>query len=269
MKLKMYICYMKQPQSRIILIFLPVLFACQNPQKNKTTSQAPAVAETSANSQVQLLTCNMLTDKKLVYEIAKTVIDKNESGNIWNLSEIDTTDYFTTEDYFTNTTTKNRLVVIGGEAGLSAGSTDHLLLLFSCTDTSKIIWYEQTGEVTPADITDVNGDGIKEIVSNTGGVWMGECFDNYKIYNYKEGKRNTMFSARSFSLIGCGRDDLAESFKKGDTIENTLNCSLQKQNDKIPFIKQVQTVKIYQGGETEEEITKRLKVVVDSKEIRL
>lgn len=261
---------MKQPLlSRIIYILLPVLFACNNPQENKNTSQALAVAESTSNSQVHSLTCNMLTDKKLVYDIAKTVIDKNESGNIWNLSEIDTTDYFTTEDYFTNTTTKNRLVVIGGEAGMSAGSADHLLLLFSCTDTSKVIWYEQTGEVTQADITDVNGDGIKEIVSNTDGVWMGECFDNYNIYSYKDGKRNTVFAARSFSLLGCGRDDLAESFKKGDTLEKTLNCSLQKQNDKASFIKQIQTVKIYQGGETEDEITNRLKVVVDSMEVRL
>lgn len=260
---------MKKTLSRIVYILLPVLFACNNPQKNKNTTQAPAEVENKPNSQVQLFTCSMLTDKKLVYDLAKTVIEKNESGNIWNLSEIDTTNYFTTEDYFTNTTTKNRLVVIGGEAGMSAGSANHLLLLFSCTDTSKVIWHEQTGEVTAADITDVNGDGIKEIVSNTSGVWMGECFDNYNIYSYKEGKRNTVFSARSFSLLGCGRDDIAETFKQGDTIEKTLNCSLQKPNDKTSIIKQIQTVKIYQGGETEDEITKRLKIVVDSMEIRL
>lgn len=260
---------MKQPLSRVILILLPVLFACNNPQENKNTADAPAVAESKSSSQVHSLTCNMLTDKKRVYDLAKSVIEKNESGNIWNLSEIDTTDYFTTEDYFTNTTTKNRLVVIGGEAGMSAGSADHLLLLFSCTDTAKVIWYEQTGEVTPTDITDVNGDGIKEIISNTGSVWMGECFFNYKIYNLKDGKRNTVFAARSFSLLGCGRDDVAESLKKGDTIENTRTCTLYTHYDKPPFIKQVQTIKIYQGGETEEEITKRLKVVVDSTEIRL
>jgi hypothetical protein len=260
---------MKKPLSKIIFILLPVLLACNNPQDNKNTSQAPAVAESKPNSQVQLLTCNMLTNKKLVFDIAKTVIDKNESGNIWNLSEIDTTDYFTIEDYFTNTTTKNRLVVIGGEAGLSAGSANHLLLLFSCADTAKVIWYEQTGKVTPADITDVNGDGIKEIIGNTGYVWMGECGDNYRIYNLKGGNKNILFSAQSSSLIGCGRDDLAESFKKGDTLERSYDCSLQKANDKSSIIRQIQTVKIYQGGETEEEIEKLLKVIVDTTEVRL
>lgn len=227
------------------------------------------MVESKPNSQVQLLTCNMLTDKKRVYDIARTVIDKNESGNIWNLSEIDTTDYFTIEDYFTNTTTKNRLVIIGGEAGMSAGSADHLLLLFSCADTAKVIWYAQTGKITAADITDVNGDGIKEIICNTGYVWMGECGDTYRIYNFKGGNKNIIFNAHSTSFIGCGRDDLAESFKKGDTLEHSYDCTLQKQNDKTSVIRQIQTVKIYEGGTTDEEIEKRVKVIVDTTEVRL
>ncbi|HEY8893277.1 MAG TPA: hypothetical protein VIM79_00565 [Niastella sp.] len=260
---------MTQPLCRIILIVLPILFACNNPQENRNTTQAPVVAESKTNSQAQLLTCNMLTDKKPVYDIAKTVIGKNESGNVWNLSEIDTTDYFTIEDYFTNTTTKNRLVIIGGEAGMSAGSADHLLLLFSCTDTAKVIWYEQTGKITAADITDVNGDGIKEIICNTGYVWMGECGDHYRIFNFINGNKNMIFSAQSSSLIGCGRDDLAASFKKGDTLEHRYDCSLQKRNDNTSVIRKIQTVKIYEGGETDEEIGKRVKVIVDTTEVRL
>jgi hypothetical protein len=115
----------------------------------------------------------------------------------------------------------------------------------------------------------VNGDGIKEIISNTSYVWMGECGDNYRIYNLKGANKNTLFSAQSSSLIGCGRDDLAESFKKGDTLERSYDCSLQKLNDKSSVIRQIQKVKIYQGGETDEEIEKQLKVIVDTTEIRL
>jgi hypothetical protein len=254
---------MKQSLSRIILILLPILFACNTRKENKPNEQQVQAL------QAHTVDCNIITDKLYIYNISKTIIDKNEGGRIWNLSEIDTTDFFTIEDNFINAVTKNRLVVIGGKAGMSAGSADHLLLLFSCTNTLRIVWYGQTGKVTAADITDVNGDGIKEIVCNTGGVWMGECFDHYSIYNFKDGNKNTVFSAQSTSLLGFGRDDLAEAFKQGDTLEKSYDCSLQKLYDKTSFIRQIQTVKIYQGGETDEEITKRLKVVVDTTEIRL
>lgn len=256
--------FTKLPLITSMIFLLTILFACNTGQENKPNGQ-PVRAQVQAHK----VDCNVITDKLYIYNISNTIIDKDQNGRIWNLSEIDTADFFTTEDHFINATTKNRLVIVGGEAGLSAGSANHLLLLFSCADSLRVVWYEQTGKVTAADITDVNGDGIKEIISNTGGVWMGECFDHYSIYNFKEGNKNTLFSAQSTSLLGCGHDDMAEAFKKGDTLENRYDCSLQKLNDKTSVVRKIQTVKIYQGGETEEEINNRLKVVVDTTTVRL
>jgi hypothetical protein len=252
-----------------IFVLLSLLFSCNGRGEKNTGGHTVSLEQKQANPQEHPIDCNVITDKLFIYNISHSIIDKDGYGRIWNLSEIDTTDVFTTEDYFINATTKNRLVVIGGEAGLSAGSADHLLLMFSCTDSLRVVWYEQTGKVTPADITDVNGDGIKEIVSNTGYVWMGECGDHYSIFNFKDGNKNILFSAQSISLLGCGHDDLAEPFKQGDTVENSFNCKLQKQSDKTSAIRQIQTVKIYQGGKTDEEITKRLKIIIDTTEIPL
>lgn len=251
------------------IFLLPVFFACENGEEKSISGQVTPQEKKQTNIQAHTFDCHTLTNKQVIYNLAKEIIEKNESGGIWNLSDIDTTDFFTTEDYFINANTKNTLISIGGEAGLSAGSANHLLILFSCTDTLGVVWYEQTGKVTAADITDVNGDGIKELVCNTGYVWMGECGDNYRIVNFKDGRKNILFNAHSTSLLGCGRDDVFEFVKQGDTVENSYNCSLQKLNDKSSVIRQIQTVKIYQGGETEEEITNRLKVVVDTMEVQL
>jgi len=164
--------------------------------------------------------CNRLTDKKVIYEIAKSIINSNNE-NIWNLHDIDTTDFFTTEDYFTNSETKNRLVLIGGEAGTSAGTARNLLILFSCTDSLNVIWSEQVSKFTQDDIVDVNGDGIKEIVMNTGWAWMGEIGDYYEIFNFKDEKKNDIFTARSKSVIdGDEFFGYPEFYKRGDTLES-------------------------------------------------
>ena len=247
---------MGKPIYLIILILILGLFACKN-------------FTDKARKQELQFDCNSLTDKKVIYKIAKSIIDKHDNDQIWNLSEVDTSDFFTTEDFFTNSKTKNRLVLIGGNAGMSAGTADNLLILFSCSDTLNILWSGQIGDFNQSDIIDVNGDGVKEIVCNSSMMWMGECNDSYNIFNFKDGKQNFIFGVHSNSVIDCGYDNIAELYKQGDTLENMFDCSLLKLKDKEYGVRQIHTIKIHNGGQTDEEMLKKIKVIMDTTIVKL
>jgi hypothetical protein len=208
--------------------------------------------------------CSSINDKKVLLEIANGIIAKHDNPEIWNLTDPDTTFFFSTENYFTNSKTKTTLVLLGGNAGLSSGSADRLLMLFSCTDTLNLLWSGQIGPITESDIIDVNGDGIVEIIYTSNDIWMGECGDQFYILNFKEGKQNTIFQALSMSLIDCGLDISEKNIVVGDTLENTFNCSLEKLNDREYSIKQIRTTKIHNGGNTEEEIIKKAITTIDT-----
>ena len=214
--------------------------------------------------------------KNKIYEIAKSIIDnKDNNENIGNLYGITTTSFFTTEDYFTNSETKNRLVLISGEAGTSSGTARNLLILFSGIDTYNVIWSGQVSEFIQDDIVDINGDGIKEIVMNSGWVWMGYIGEYYQIFNFKNGKKNDIFTVRSTSVLDCDYDgndvfmNYPDLYKQGDTLENKFDCSLIKLNDTEYGVKQIHTVKIHNGGQTEQEILKKVKVFSDTTNIKL
>ena len=224
---------------------------------------------TAATPQAHQFDCNSLSDKKVIYKIAASIIDKHDNKQIWNLSEIDTTGFFTTEDYFTNSKSKNRLVLVGGNAGMSSGTADNLLIVFSCSDTFNIVWAGQVGDITQADIADLDGDGIKEIVCNASMMWMGECDDSYTIFNFKDGKQHFIYTAHSTSFLDCGRDNLGKLFKPGDTLAHKFDCSLIKNDDSTFNVRQIQTIKIHQGGQNDKEINAHLKVTVDTTDIPL
>ncbi|MBO9565335.1 MAG: hypothetical protein J7621_21340 [Niastella sp.] len=234
-----------------ILILLTLYAACNNPEP-KTVSD-----------QKSKFDCHTLADKKAVCNIAQSILDSGDREHIWNLSAIDTSEYFTTEDYFTNTATKNRLVLIGGTAGMSAGTARNLLILFACSDTLSIVWAGQTGPFTQSDIKDLDNDGIKEIVSATDWIWMGECGGSHYIYNFKNGEPHSLYEAKSMSFIDCGRESLTPTFKEGDTLADQINYTLQQQ-DRLYVVQQIRTVKVHNGGETDEQIVKNLTITTDT-----
>src|SRR6185503_3329442 len=106
---------MEQNRSLILLFFSLSLLACNG----------------KTNTEKRSFDCNSLADKKTIYTIAKSIIDNHDNDQIWNLSEVDTTDFFTIEGNFINSKTKNRLVLMNGTAGMSSGTADNLLILFS------------------------------------------------------------------------------------------------------------------------------------------
>lgn len=124
----------------------PNLSQIKNEQKFDSNTIKANNKMHSGITEAEKFDCKSLKDKKVILEFANSIIAKKDNKNIWNISEIDTNEFFTCEDYFTNSKKKNRLVLIGGNAGLSAGSEDNLLILFSCIDSLNILWSGQVGE---------------------------------------------------------------------------------------------------------------------------
>lgn len=255
----------------LLLVSTIGLSACKTSKKPEPHKQTDSSAsQEEVHTQTDAFDCNKLYDPEFVYEIAKSAINKHDNEHIWNLSEVNTEDFFTAEDYFTNTKTKDRLVLMSGDAGGSAGTANNLLMLLSCAaDTFKIVWAEQASKLGSKDIRDLNNDGIKEIVSRSSMTWMGECSDQYTIFNFKNGRKNTLYVANSFSVIGCGKDNLSESYQKGDTLESIFDCLPIKSDGGKYIIRQIRTTKIHDGGRSDEEIAENLKVVVDTTDVNL
>ena len=214
--------------------------------------------------------CSILKDKSYIYSIGQAIIENKNNDDIWNLSSVDTSYVYSTTGYFVDTINKDRLILVGAEAGISAGNANNLLILFSCADTPTVLWAGQTGDVSQgmAEI-DLDGDGIKELIENTHTMWMGECNDSYSIFNFKGGKRNFLHRSRSTSSINCGMNDLAKVFQKGDTLEHTYRYFPPPYIKHSVILRGIETVKIHNGGKTDEEIIRRLKVSTHTIEIPL
>jgi hypothetical protein len=211
--------------------------------------------------------CNSAINGNTIYAIADSLINRTETDEIWNLSEVDTSHIFTTEDYFTNAATKNRLVLVKGSAGLSAGTANNLLILFACADSLQMVWAGQVGQFTQENIRDLNNDGIKEIVCTSEALWMGECNKSFTIFNFKNGKRNFLYSAHSSTVLGCGYDNLSD-FKQGDTLETEITPTLLRK-DKGYMVQQVTTIKVHNGGDSTEAVIDNVLLLRDTAMIEL
>ena len=235
----------------ISLIFLP---GCNIPKVN------------IASTETEIITCTDLDDIDQVIPIATSIVNAHNNDKIWNLSTpVDTSRFFSIEDYFIDTKNKGRLVWLGFEAGISAGSANNLLMLFNCADTPVCIWSAQVGLINKDDIKDLNNDGIKEIVCTSRMMWMGECNESYTIFNFKGGQHNILFTANSQSFIDCGNENYNERYKKGDTLENKRDCLLMSPGqDKHCQVKQTHTLKIHNGGKTDIGVLNQVKTIIDT-----
>jgi len=239
-----------------LLLLSVIVSACNNNTAKSGNNNPPDDSS---------ITCADLVYRDVVLEIADSIIADKDNKNIWNLDHVDTTEYLSVEDYFTNTKTKNRLVVLGGTAGMSAGNARYLLILFDCTDSLNILWAGQVGEIKADEIKDYNHDGIKDIVCRSGMTWMGECNSTIDLFNFKGDTQNVLFSAGSRSVIDCGGENLNESIKPGDTLESNNECTIMPgPGANSYFVKQITTVKIDNGGKTDEEVIARLEIFRDS-----
>ena len=216
--------------------------------------------------------CTDLSNKEVGLLIGNNELERDpgdSTSNIWNLRDLDTTNYFSVEDYFTNEHTKNRILLLHGNAGMSAGNANYLLLLLSCKPVVKVLWAGQVAPFTPNDIVDVNHDGIKEIIIHTNSMWQGEINEDYSIFNFRGNRRYFLYERQSLELdlenIITGEGPHAVA---GDTLKEWYDCTLINNDNKYQ-IKQVKTLHICNGGSTDYDIEKLMKVMVDTTYINL
>jgi hypothetical protein len=204
--------------------------------------------------------CSLTKAEALV--IADSILEVGNNDQIWNLYEVDTVDYFSMEGHFTSPKTTSRIVFLGGKAGGSSGSSNNLLLLLSCSSRQKVIWAGQVGPISQENIQDLTNDGVLEISYSTGSTWMGECADQYRIFNFYNQQLKEVYSHQSFSRVSCGRESYA-SMLVGDTLAVQYNTSFIKKNSET-HLQQIKTTSIYTGGESEEEVIKKMSVTCDT-----
>ena len=218
----------------ILVIVLMLLASCEN-QENKHIPN------------YNTLNCQNQLDVQFINSLAKEILSNHDSKTIWNLSSVDTAEMKIFEDYFVSAAYKSKLIILQGEAGLSAGNANKLYLIISCqNDKIHLDWFGQEGELLYENFDDLDGDGIKEIIIEKSMMWMGRCEDHFKILNFQSGERNVLFASRSYSVIDCGGEDL-QFFKKGDTLEIQIENKIIAQ-DKSFVVKQKRFIKIHNSG---------------------
>ncbi len=201
--------------------------------------------------------CQNLLSPHFIDSLAKKILLNHDSKTIWNLSSVDTVDMKVYEDNFVSASYKSKLIILQGEAGLSAGNANKLYLILTCqNDEIHLDWFGQEGELRDENFRDLDGDGIKEIIIEKSMMWMGGCEDHFEILNFQSGERNVLLASRSYSLIDCGVESF-QSFKKGDTLEIQIqNTIIQDENYFV--LELAREIKIYNGGLSYTDIVRRL-----------
>lgn len=249
------------------LIFL--LLSCNKKTENKATEKNNSTKIETPSPPIQTkkeITCENLLEKEEAFKLGETLLEKGDGT--WNLGELDTSSYFSTNGHFVNKEEKHQLIIIEGSAGLSAGNASNLWILLSCDEGNKVIFYKQAPMIDTKNIKDLNGDGIDEIIEEFFTMWMGSCYETYSIVNFVGGKQNTLYKKKSFSHIECGGLDYANIFSEGDTLVSETKVELKESEGKYSLIEK-NTYKISTGGKTDDEITEKLKVTTEEKEITL
>ncbi len=215
------------------------------------------------------LNCDSLNEKKVVYSLAKSILGNKDNKKIWSIVDVDTNDILIVDDYFTNSGAKSKLLLIRGNVGSSTDSADYLLMLINCSGTPEIIWTEQVLQFYEDAIMDLNGDGIKEILISIEERKGGACNSVYSVFNFKNNKKNILYERQSRSVIGCGSDDMIQAYTLGDTISNSYDVAHLKEQGRTCRIRQVHTIKIYNGGKTNTDMLEKLKILRDTSYVNL
>jgi hypothetical protein len=241
--------------------------SCSNNKTQKTeVAENETIAVDTAKIAISppIYHCNVLRDTSKLYTIADSLLKIKWHPNIINLHTIDSSGIIVFEDNFIYPCKKSKMVFFSGEAGFSSGNSNCLLILFHCgNNKAKIIWAGQTNLFKKENINDLNGNGIKEIVSTSGAAWMSSVRELFEIISFKNGKRNTLYS----TLSNTQRDYFEEDwYNIGDTISCVYQNKILPNNQLgVIRVKQTKTVKLFNGGKTKDEAFKKCKVIKNSK----
>lgn len=203
----------------------------------------------------------LLTDEEQLIQLAATV-KPGEKWEVWNLMPPDSAIILADHtSHFTDRAKLTRLVLLQAEAGQSAGTAHNLFLLLSATSPMQLIWAAQTGDLDTA-FTDLDGDGIMDVIEWDSMLWMGEYNRNWSIFDLRGGSRHQHYNAHSYSLLEMEGFPL-DHLKKGDTVEliaepELLNAS--NRSDSSVRVRTKTTVLRYNGGQDVEQIRSRAQV---------
>lgn len=207
-------------------------------------------------------------DKQTCITIADSLINLGEeTDKIWNLQNLDYESMAIFQDNFSSKDRKDFLICFSGDAGMSAGTMNCLLMKLSWDEAGnrwQTDWFAQEGEVDSASIMDLNGDGIKELKIESGMMWMGECFENIHIFNLVNNVENTIYLGQSHTIVDCGGENYSETYAPGDTVETIRSIEIRDKE-----IIETVTYKICNGGQTDEEIISNLKEAKQNNVIKL
>ena len=249
----------------LLIIILLLIISCNNSNKSHQTDYP--VKETEilkiAKMSKSIYTCDELQNNKKLYSIADSILQLETHPNIINLHVIDSTDITVFEDYFIYPDKKSKMMFFSGEAGFSSGNSTYLLILFHCKNAkAEIIWSGQSAMFVKNNIKDLNGDGVKEIIISSGAAWMSSEVELFEIINFKNGKRNTLYSTLSNTQQDYFEEDW---YCLDDTISCTYkNMIMDSGKAEMIKIKQTKTVQLFNGGKTKEEAFKNSKIKANS-----
>ncbi len=65
-----------------------------------TLSSCGKPVEKAETGLEEIYDCSTIRNNRVLYKIAKSIIDAPDNNEIWNLHDVDTTEVFITEDYF-------------------------------------------------------------------------------------------------------------------------------------------------------------------------
>jgi hypothetical protein len=265
---------MKSPV--LLFVFIALIFSCTSPQKNERDAKlyADSVASVQYSDSLtddaamddpeQVITCDEL-------ENISTIMQQVKENDSYGFIHYDSTQTLVLHGHFISADSVSTLVLVSGDSGPPCGTGCNMLLLYRCDSVAGLVLTENAGWFSEADVRDLDGDGVMEIITGYDWMNMGECASYFQVFNFKGGKSNLLFENSSYDYFGCGYgDENVKNYKKGDTIGLTLKTDLiDPDHDHIYEVNEYRDYKIFNGGKTEDEVLKKAEHTYDTVIVKL
>ncbi|HEU4718000.1 MAG TPA: hypothetical protein VFU15_09205 [Bacteroidia bacterium] len=171
------------------------------------------------------------------------------------------------EDHFTSLKNTEMLIEDDAYRGGSSGNCAcfYVLVRKDSTGNAAIILSGTSGSFGRSAVKDITGDGIPEIVTECGITWMGDDNGYFTIFNFKNGKKNELFSDVSYARVNSGKSDHYDNLKKGDTISvEATDSILGFSGPGHGAVMSIRTIKTYNGGTSVDEIFRNAVLMRDT-----
>jgi hypothetical protein len=267
---------MKFPAPLFILIVL--MISCNSPRQNSPVLKTDSIAKRDSGISVDdpnmddpdmdglepTITCDSL-------ENISTIMQQVKENDSYGFIRYDSTQTLVLHGHFISADSISTLVLVGGDSGPPCGTGCNMLLLYRCDSVASLVLSQNSGLFSEADVRDLDGDGVMEIITGFDWMNMGECASYFQVFDFKGGKSNLLFENSGFDYFGCGYgDENVKHYKNGDTIGLELKTDLiDPDHDHIYEVKEYRDYKIFTGGKTEDEVLKNAEHRLDTVMVKL